>query len=146
MVIIVVPSFNLQIVQFALRQQIRGSQLNVRSVLQIRSINDLDRFEIFHVFYRNRKENGARVASHRSYADHSPLRSHAFNRLRVDLSLRVQDLYVRHFDWFLGLGLHNQLGFRCACTSWNPNRGLLEFRLHSHLGRLWETPFSVAFT
>lgn len=105
-VVVVVTGFHFQVLQFALRKQVGGSQFDVGGVLQVRGVNNLDGFEIFHVLYRDWKEDRAGVAGHRRYTDHSPLRGHTFDGFRVDFSLRVENLNVGDLDGFLRLGLH----------------------------------------
>lgn len=140
-VLIVVPVISVTL-HLALRQQIRRGQLYTGAVLQISCIYNFNRFQVFHVFYRHRKKDRARVTSHGSYANNPSLRGDRFNRLGIHLSLRTQYLDVGNFDRPLRLGFHDQLGL-CRARL---DSGLLHFRMDHDMGRLGEATFSVAFT
>lgn len=126
-------------------QEVGGGQLDVRRILKIRSIDNLDRFQVLHVFYSHGEKNGPWVAGHRGHADHASLRRHTLHWFRVNFSLWTQHLYVGDFDGFLRLSLHYKLWFLgSAGARWNSDCRLLDFRLDGDLRGLGKAPFSVA--
>lgn len=105
-VIAIVPGVHFEILQFALRQEIRGGDFDVR-VLEVGCVYDLYGFEILHVFEGDREQYGPRVPVHWGDPNDSPLRSDALYRFGVHFRLWVDDLNVRQFERLLWLRLYD---------------------------------------